>query len=133
MQLGIRWVILGTGALRNPALVRDATREFTDRIILGIDARDGMVSVQGWTETTARTAVEVVRSFAGCDLAAVVYTDIKRDGMETGVNVEATADLARETGIPVIASGGVHGMADIDRLMEIEHVGILGVIAGRAL
>lgn len=133
VQLGIRWVILGTAALRNPALVRDATREFTDRIILGIDARDGMVSVQGWTETTAQTAVEVVRSFAGCDLAAVVYTDIKRDGMETGVNVEATADLARETGIPVIASGGVHGMADIDRLMEIEHVGILGVIAGRAL
>jgi len=133
VQLGIRWVILGTAALRNPALVRDATREFTDRIILGIDARDGMVSVQGWTETTAQTAVEVVRSFAGCDLAAVVYTDIKRDGMETGVNVEATAALARETGIPVIASGGVHGMADIDRLMEIEHVGILGVIAGRAL
>ncbi len=133
VQLGIRWVILGTAALRNPALVRDATREFTDRIILGIDARDGMVSVQGWTETTAQTAVEVVRSFAGSELAAVVYTDIKRDGMETGVNVEATADLARETGIPVIASGGVHGMADIDRLMEIEHVGILGVIAGRAL
>jgi len=133
VELGIRWVILGTAALRNPGLVRDACREFADQIILGIDARDGMVSVQGWTETSSQTAVELLRSFTDCGLAAVVYTDIKRDGMETGVNIEATGDLARETDIPVIASGGVRGMADIEQLMAIESAGILGVIAGRAL
>jgi len=133
LRLGLRWVILGTAALRNPGMVREACRDFTDQIILGIDARDGMVSVQGWTETSAQTAVELTRSFADCGLAAVIYTDIKRDGMGTGVNIQATRSLAEATNIPVIASGGVSGLTDIERVLEIEDAGVIGVIAGRAL
>jgi len=133
LDIGVRWVILGTAALRNPGLVREACRTFPDRIILGIDAREGLVSVQGWTEATAHSAVELIRSYGDCRVSAVVYTDIKRDGMETGVNVEATQALAEATGVPVIASGGVSGMADIEKLMEAAPSGIIGVIAGRAL
>ncbi len=133
LGLGVRWVILGTAALRNPGLVREASRVFADQIILGIDAREGKVSVQGWTETSSQTALELIRSYDDCPLSAVVYTDIRRDGMETGVNVEATRDFAEAAGVPVIASGGVSGMADIEKIMAVEAAGIIGVIAGRAL
>lgn len=130
---GVRWVILGTAALRNEAFVRDACRRFSGRIIVGIDAREGLVAVQGWTEKTSETAVEIVRRYEDLDLAAVVYTDIHRDGMETGVNIEATRMLAEATNIPVIASGGVAGMADIERVLDLEPAGVMGVIAGKAL
>ena len=133
LEMGVRWVILGTAALRDPGFVRKACREFPDRVILGIDAIGGRVAVQGWTETGVETAVELARRFAEDRPAALVYTDITRDGMETGVNIESTRVLAESTGIPVIASGGVSGVADIERLMSIEGTGIFAVITGKAL
>ncbi|MHB8908928.1 MAG: 1-(5-phosphoribosyl)-5-[(5-phosphoribosylamino)methylideneamino]imidazole-4-carboxamide isomerase [Syntrophales bacterium] len=133
LRIGVRWVILGTAALKDPGFVRKACRTFPDQVILGIDARNGRVALQGWTETTADTAVEIARRFAEDRPAALVYTDITRDGMETGVNIESTGELAGSAGIPVIASGGVSGIGDIERLMTIEEKGVFGVIAGKAL
>lgn len=133
LRMGVRWVILGTAALKDPEFVRRACRAFPDQVILGIDARSGRVALQGWTETAAETAVELARRFAEDRPAALVYTDIARDGMETGVNIESTGELAASAGIPVIASGGVSGIGDIERVMTIEAKGVFGVIAGKAL
>jgi phosphoribosylformimino-5-aminoimidazole carboxamide ribotide isomerase len=131
--LGVQWVILGTAALKNRDFVVEACRRFPGRIILGIDAKDGKAAVEGWTEATGADALEVARRYEGIGLAAIVYTDISRDGMETGVNVPATERLARSVRIPVIASGGVAGIGDIERLLAAASSGILGVIAGKAL
>ncbi len=133
LGMGVRWVILGTAALRDPGFVRKACREFPGRVILGIDAIDGRVAVQGWTERGVETAVELARRFAEDRPAALIYTDITRDGMEVGVNIEGTRELAESTGIPVIASGGVSGIADIKRVMSIEGAGVFAVITGKAL
>jgi phosphoribosylformimino-5-aminoimidazole carboxamide ribotide isomerase len=133
LGMGVRWVILGTAALRDPKFVRKACREFPDRVILGIDGRGGQIAVQGWTETQTETAVALARRFEDDRPAAIVYTDISRDGMETGVNIESTRELADSTRIPVIASGGVSGMQDIENLINMEGKGIFGVIAGKAL
>ena len=133
LAMGVRWVILGTAALRDPMLVKTACRDFPGRIILGIDAGDGRVAVQGWTEKTGASSLEVARLYESCGLSAIVYTDIKRDGMETGINLEATKALAESVDIPVIASGGVAGIKDIEQLLSIEKAGIMGVIVGRAL
>ena len=130
---GVEWVILGTAAIKDGQLMRDACESYPGHIILGLDAKDGQVAVQGWTERTTLSVREVVDRFRDYGLAAVVYTDISRDGMQTGVNVEATKLLAQVTEIPVIASGGVSDIRDIEKLMEIEQYGILGVIAGKAL
>lgn len=133
LRAGVRWVILGTAALRDPEFVRKACREFPDRVIIGIDAKGGRLAVQGWTETQADTPFALARRFAGDRPAALVYTDITRDGMETGVNIESTRELAMSAGIPVIASGGVSGIRDIEKLMAIEACGVFAVIAGKAL
>ena len=133
LGMGVRWVILGTAALRDPKFVRMACREYPDHVILGIDGRGGQIAVQGWTETQTETAVALARRFEDDRPAAIVYTDISRDGMETGVNIESTRELADSTRIPVIASGGVSGMRDIENLMSMEGRGIFGVIAGKAL
>lgn len=133
LKLGVRWVILGTAALSDPEFVRAACRAFPDQVILGIDAAGGRVAVRGWTERTEQTAAALALRFAEERPAAVVYTDIARDGMETGVNVQATGALADAVGIPVIASGGVSGIRDIRRLLPLEKRGVIGVIAGRAL
>ena len=133
LQQGVQWVILGTAALKNEAFVRDACRQFRDRIIVGIDARDGLVAVQGWTEKTSETAAAVARRYEDHGLAAIVYTDIQRDGMESGVNIEATRILAEAVGIPIIASGGVAGMRDIELALDLEPLGVLGIIVGKAL
>ena len=133
LGMGAGWVILGTAALRDESFVRDVCGTYSGRIILGIDASDGRVAVQGWTEKTSTTAMEVARLYEGCGIAAIVYTDIKRDGTETGVNVEGTKDLARSISIPVIASGGVAGIGDIEKLVAIEKFGVVGVIAGKSL
>jgi len=133
LGMGVRWVVLGTAALRDPGFVRRACREFPDQVILGIDAIDGRVAVQGWTETGVETAVELARRFAEDRPAALIYTDITRDGMEVGVNIESTREIAESAGIPVIASGGVSGIADIERLMSIEGKGVFAVITGKAL
>jgi phosphoribosylformimino-5-aminoimidazole carboxamide ribotide isomerase len=133
LGMGVGWVILGTAALKNREFVVEACSRFPGRIILGIDAKEGKVAVEGWTEATGADVLEVANRYEGLGLAALVYTDISRDGMETGVNVTATERLARAVGIPVIASGGVAGMADIDRLLAVAASGILGVITGKAL
>jgi phosphoribosylformimino-5-aminoimidazole carboxamide ribotide isomerase len=133
IQNGVQWVILGTAALRNQAFVQDACREFSGRIIVGIDARNGLVAVQGWTEKTSEPAADIARRYEDYGLAAIVYTDIQRDGMETGVNFEATRILAEAVNIPIIASGGVAGIRDIEQALILEPVGVVGIIVGKAL
>ncbi len=133
LENGISSVILGTTALQNERIVRDAVKVFPDKIILGIDALDGNVAIHGWTQKTEQKAIDLARRYENCGLKAIVYTDIKRDGMETGVNIEATKILATAINIPVIASGGVAAISDVRKLREIEDCGIYGVIIGRAL
>jgi phosphoribosylformimino-5-aminoimidazole carboxamide ribotide isomerase len=133
LSLGIGRVILGTAAQRNPALVEEACRLFPGKIVVGIDARDGMVAVQGWAELTGITAVDLARKFEGYGVAAVIYTDISRDGMMQGPNIAATKALAEAVAIPVIASGGVSSLRDIENLLAIEASGIAGVITGKAI
>ncbi len=130
---GVRWVILGTAAFKDPSFVKEACRAFPGQIILGIDAAGGRVAVNGWTKQTEETPEEIALRFAEDNPAAVIYTDIARDGMETGVNGHSTALLARKIGIPVIASGGVAGMDDIEQLLPLEKDGIIGVVVGKAL
>ena len=133
LSLGIGRVILGTAAQRNPALVEEACRLFPGRIVVGIDAKNGMVAVQGWAEVTGVTAVELARKFEGFGVAAIIYTDISRDGMMQGPNIAATRELAEAITIPVIASGGVSSLADIENLMAIESSGVAGAITGKAI
>ncbi len=133
LEAGVARVILGTAAVKNPELVRAACREFPGRVALGIDARGGRVAVEGWAEVSEIEALDLAHRFADAGAAAIVYTDIARDGVLQGVNVEATADLARATDVPVIASGGVADLADIEALMAAASDGIQGAIIGRAL
>jgi phosphoribosylformimino-5-aminoimidazole carboxamide ribotide isomerase len=130
---GIRRVILGTLALRQPAVVREACRLFPGRIAVGIDARAGRVAVEGWAETSELTAIELARHFADAGVSAIIFTDIDRDGVLKGLNIESTLDLARTVPIPVIASGGLASMNDIHRLREPDCQILEGAITGRAL
>ncbi|MCF4167518.1 1-(5-phosphoribosyl)-5-[(5-phosphoribosylamino)methylideneamino]imidazole-4-carboxamide isomerase [Zavarzinia compransoris] len=130
---GLARVILGTAALRDPDLVIQACRLFPGRIAVGIDARDGMVAVEGWAETSEITAIDLAKRFEDAGVAAIIFTDIARDGLLTGVNVAATAALADAVTIPVIASGGLAGLGDIEALMAVEGTPIAGAISGRAL
>ena len=130
---GVARVILGTAALKNPDLVRDACRAYPGKIAVGIDARAGRVAVEGWAETSDITALDLARKFEDCGVAAIIYTDIDRDGAMGGPNVAATVALARAISIPVIASGGVSAMADIAALKEAGGDVLAGVIAGRAV
>jgi phosphoribosylformimino-5-aminoimidazole carboxamide ribotide isomerase len=133
LSKGIRRVILGTAAVRDPALVREACRRFAGRIAVGIDARGGKVAVEGWAETSELSAVELARRFEGAGVTAIVYTDIDRDGVLKGLNLPATAELARAAAIPVIASGGLAGLDDVRALLAPEYAMLEGAIAGRAL
>ena len=133
LSSGVQWAILGTAALRNRPLVREACRRFPERIILGIDARGGKVAIEGWKEMASTGTVEMARQFEGMGVSAIIFTDIERDGMRTGLNLEATKSLALSISIPVIASGGVSRIEDIEHLMELEPDGVIGVIVGRAL
>ncbi len=133
LSLGLSRVIIGTAAQRNPELVREACVKFPGRIVVGIDAKNGMVAVQGWAEVTDVTAVELAKKFEGFGVSAIVYTDISRDGMLQGPNLEATKALAEAVSIPIIASGGVSSLKDIENLMAIESSGISGVITGKAV
>ncbi|EKE78414.1 1-(5-phosphoribosyl)-5-[(5-phosphoribosylamino)methylideneamino]imidazole-4-carboxamide isomerase [Oceanibaculum indicum] len=133
LEAGISRVILGTAALRDPQLVIAACKAHPGKIAVGIDARGGMVAVEGWAETSDVSALDLARRFEDAGVAAIIYTDIDRDGALTGVNVQATADLARAISIPVIASGGVASLDDLRGLMAVADSGIEGVISGRAL
>jgi len=133
LALGVERVIFGTVALRDPELVREAARRFPGRVAVGIDAKDGRVAVEGWLEESETSVVELARRFEDAGVAALVHTDIARDGMETGPNLEATIELARAVGIPVIASGGVGSLEHVRRAAEAGREGVAGVIVGRAL
>lgn len=133
LEKGISRVILGTVALRDPELVKAACREFPGRIAVGIDAREGYVAVAGWAETSDIKALDLALKFEDCGVAAIIYTDINRDGAMGGVNVESTSDLAFHLTTPVIASGGVSSIEDLKALKTEEDTGIEGVICGRAL
>ncbi|MEQ1900126.1 MAG: 1-(5-phosphoribosyl)-5-[(5-phosphoribosylamino)methylideneamino]imidazole-4-carboxamide isomerase [Devosia sp.] len=133
LDKGLSRVILGTVAVRDPALVKQAARAFPGRIAVGIDARGGRVAVEGWAETSELDAIELARRFEGAGVAAVIFTDIDRDGVLTGINWDLTLQLARAISIPVIASGGLASMADIERLSRPECQILEGAISGRAL
>jgi phosphoribosylformimino-5-aminoimidazole carboxamide ribotide isomerase len=130
---GVRRVILGTAAVKQPQLVREACLKFPGRIVVGIDARNGRVAVEGWAETSELAAADLARRFEDAGVAAIIYTDIDRDGALQGLNLPATAELARSMSIPVIASGGLAGIDDIRALLRPEHAMLEGAIAGRAL
>ncbi|MGB5219292.1 MAG: 1-(5-phosphoribosyl)-5-[(5-phosphoribosylamino)methylideneamino]imidazole-4-carboxamide isomerase [Smithella sp.] len=130
---GVSSVILGTTALQNENVVREACQAFPYKIILGIDALNGNVAVRGWTQTTEKKAVDLARHYEDCQVKAIVYTDIERDGMSTGVNIKATGALAKAVKIPIIASGGVASITDIENLLAVDDCEFYGVIIGRAL
>ena len=132
LEAGISRVILGTAALRDPELVKEAARALPGKIVVGIDAKDGMVAVEGWAETSDMKATELAKAFEGCGVAAIVATDIGRDGLKTGVNIPFTAELANTVSIPIIASGGVANTDDIRALIAAD-APIAGSILGRAL
>lgn len=133
LSKGVRRIILGTAALRDPALVKEACARHPGRIAVGIDARDGFVAVQGWAEVSKITALDLALKFEDAGVAAIIYTDIERDGALTGVNVEATAALAERLTTAVIASGGVSSLDDLRALKTRRGSGIVGVISGRAI
>jgi phosphoribosylformimino-5-aminoimidazole carboxamide ribotide isomerase len=130
---GVARIVLGTAAVRDPALVRRAARLYPGHIAVGIDARDGAVAVEGWAKTSPFTAAELGKRFEDAGVAAIVYTDIFRDGVLTGLNIEATLALADSLRIPVIASGGLASLADVERLLMPDCARLAGAIAGRAL
>jgi phosphoribosylformimino-5-aminoimidazole carboxamide ribotide isomerase len=133
LDAGVEWVILGTMVCKNPEMVEEACRRFPGHVMLAIDARAGRVAVEGWTEDTERSAIEVARPFDGRGIAAVIYTDIQRDGMSVGPNLRATGEMAKALKTPVIASGGISGLEDIRKVMTLSGQGVMGVITGRAL
>lgn len=133
LDAGLRYVIIGTAAVKNPGFLKDACTAFGGHIIVGLDAKDGKVATDGWSKLTGHEVVDLARKFEDYGVEAVVYTDIGRDGMLSGLNIEATVRLAQALTIPVIASGGLAGLEDIRRLCEVESEGIEGVICGRAI
>jgi phosphoribosylformimino-5-aminoimidazole carboxamide ribotide isomerase len=133
LQAGADRVIIGTEAIRNPHLVDDACQAFPGVIVVGIDARKGMVAIEGWTEDTQTRAVDLARRFEDSGVVAINFTDIYRDGMQTGPNIEETRKMAKAVSIPVIASGGVATLEDIKNLLPLEPAGVSGVITGKAL
>ena len=133
LALGVDRVVLGTVALREPQFVRDVARRHPGRVAVGIDAREGRVAVEGWTEASEAEASEVAKRFEDAGVAAIIYTDIARDGMLTGPNLDATVDLAESVAIPIIASGGIACEADVLRAAALAARGLAGAIVGRAL
>ncbi len=133
LKAGVSYVILGTKAVKEPDFVRTACQAFPGKVIVGIDAKHGMVATDGWAEVSSTAATELAKSFEQAGVSAIIYTDIARDGMMQGVNVEATLEMARASSIPVIASGGITDLDDIRALAVHAHEGIEGAITGRAI
>jgi phosphoribosylformimino-5-aminoimidazole carboxamide ribotide isomerase len=130
---GLSYIIIGTAAVKNPGFMKDACSAFGGHIIVGLDAKDGKVATDGWSKLTGHEVVDLARKFEDYGVEGVIYTDIGRDGMLTGINVEATVKLAQALTIPVFASGGLAGLADIEKLCAVQGEGIEGVICGRAI
>ena len=130
---GLSFIIIGTAAVKNPGFLHDACSAFGGHIIVGLDAKDGKVATDGWSKLTGHEVVDLAKKFQDYGVEGVIYTDIGRDGMLTGINIEATVKLAQALTIPVIASGGLSNLADVERLCAVEHEGIEGVICGRAI
>ncbi|MBB4845800.1 phosphoribosylformimino-5-aminoimidazole carboxamide ribotide isomerase [Paucibacter oligotrophus] len=130
---GLSYIIIGTAAVKSPGFLKDACSAFGGHIIVGLDAKDGKVATDGWSKLTGHEVVDLARKFEDYGVEGVIYTDIGRDGMLSGVNIEATVKLAQALSIPVIASGGLSNLADIRALCEVEHEGVEGVICGRAI
>ncbi len=133
IEIGVERVIIGTEAIKNPKLVKKACKAFPEQIVVAIDARRGMVAVEGWTQTTPIKAIDLAKRFEDCGVAAINFTDIDRDGMQTGPNIEETRRIAEAISIPVIASGGVSTIDDIKNLLPLNAMGISGIIIGKAL
>jgi phosphoribosylformimino-5-aminoimidazole carboxamide ribotide isomerase len=133
LDKGVNRVIIGTAAVRDPALVKEAARKFPQRVAVGLDARDGKVAVDGWAETSELSALEIARRFEDAGVAAIIYTDIARDGLLKGLNLDATVALADAISIPVVASGGLASIEDVKKLLEPRAAKLQGAIAGRAL
>jgi phosphoribosylformimino-5-aminoimidazole carboxamide ribotide isomerase len=133
LDAGLSYVIIGTAAVKNPGFVRDACSAFGGNIIIGLDAKDGKVATDGWSKLTGHEVADLAKKFEDYGVEAIIYTDIGRDGMLSGINIEATVKLAQQLDIPVIASGGLSNMADIEKLCAVEDQGIEGVICGRAI
>jgi phosphoribosylformimino-5-aminoimidazole carboxamide ribotide isomerase len=130
---GLSYIIIGTAAVKNPGFLRDACSAFGGHIIVGLDAKDGKVATDGWSKLTGHEVIDLARKFEDYGVEGIIYTDIGRDGMLTGINIDATVKLAQALSIPVIASGGLSNMADIERLCAVEPHGVEGVICGRAI
>ena len=130
---GLSFVIVGTAAVKNPGFLHDACSAFGGHIIVGLDAKDGKVATDGWSKLTGHEVVDLAKKFEDYGVEGVIYTDIGRDGMLSGINIEATVKLAQALTVPVIASGGLSDLADIERLCAVEHEGITGVICGRSI
>jgi phosphoribosylformimino-5-aminoimidazole carboxamide ribotide isomerase len=130
---GVSYAVIGTAAVKNPGLLKDACAAFMGHIIVSIDAKDGRVATDGWSKLSGHEVIDLARKFEDDGVEAILYTDIGRDGMLTGVNLEATVKLAQSVKIPVIASGGIAGLADIEALCAVEAEGVMGAILGRAL
>jgi len=130
---GLRYVIIGTAAVKNPGFLKDACSAFGGHIIVGLDAKDGKVATDGWSKLTGHEVADLGKKFEDYGVESIIYTDIGRDGMLSGINIDATVRLAQALTIPVIASGGLSGMADIEQLCAVEDEGVEGVICGRAI
>ena len=130
---GLRYVIIGTAAVKNPGFLKDACSAFGGHIIVGLDAKDGKVATDGWSKLTGHEVADLGKKFQDWGVESIIYTDIGRDGMLSGINIEATVKLAQALTIPVIASGGLGGMCDIEQLCAVEKEGVQGVICGRAI
>lgn len=133
LKAGVNYVIIGTKAVKEPSFVKEMCQQFPGHIIVGLDAKNGLVATDGWAEVSELQATDLAKQFADDGVSAVVYTDIARDGMMQGVNIEATVNLAKESGMPIIASGGVTDINDIQKLCAVAEAGIIGAITGRAI
>ncbi|HZW84253.1 MAG TPA: 1-(5-phosphoribosyl)-5-[(5-phosphoribosylamino)methylideneamino]imidazole-4-carboxamide isomerase [Candidatus Deferrimicrobium sp.] len=133
LELGVTRVILGTTAISKPQMVEEAVKRFGDRVVVGIDGKDGMVAIEGWENTVEKTVLELAREMREVGIERIVFTDTRRDGMMKGPNLESTREMAIQSGLKVIASGGVSTLADIKAIKDLEAVGVEGVITGKAL
>jgi phosphoribosylformimino-5-aminoimidazole carboxamide ribotide isomerase len=133
IDAGMRYVIIGTAAVKSPGFLQDACSAFGGHIIVGLDAKDGKVATDGWSKLTGHEVIDLGKKFEDYGVESIIYTDIGRDGMLSGINIDATVKLAQALTIPVIASGGLSNMADIEKLCEVEDEGVEGVICGRAI